>query len=406
MKKDLDKLMKKMRVDAIFAQGSSNNDPTIYYLLNGINVSGIYIKKRGERAYFIHSPIEREEALKTGLRLISMNKYDIRKTYNKYKDRLKASALFAKMVLDDLKVKGNVAFYGNVALGSGYNYLRQVLKFDKKISVHYDCGKSLVTRVREAKDEDEVSQIKQARNGVSYAFNALLKQAQKMRVEHNTIMKGRGKKLLIGDLKDMIKMELFKKGLVSSCGLIVAQGRDAGVPHNSGEDREAVKLGKTIVFDIFPQKLGGGYFFDFTRTVCFGFASAKLKELYRLVSDAQDYIFNRLKVGKRTGDIETAVCKFFEKSGHPTFLSNSKTEVGYCHSLGHGLGLNIHESPSFGLAKNNPDRIEPGMVFTVEPGLYYPEKNFGIRLEDVIYVDKKGKMINLTNYPRKLVVEM
>jgi Xaa-Pro aminopeptidase len=406
MKKDIDRLMSKMKIDAIFAEGSSSRDATMYYLFNGINITGIYVKKRGRPAYVIHSSIEREEAQKTGLKAINYNRYELKKIYDKYENSIKANAVFTKRILDDLKIKGKIAFYSKGSIGTGYNYLQQLLKLDKKITIAYEPKKSLITIARETKDEDEVQRIKKAGSKVAKAFNFLIQTVRSMKVKNNVIMRGRGKKLLIGDLKVILRKKLYEQGVVNSAGLIVAQGRDAGVPHNSGKDREAVKIGKTIVFDIYPQELDGGYFFDFTRTICFGFAPPNIAEVYRIVRDAQDFAIEKMKVGKRTIDIEKILCKFFEKKGHRTLLTDSNIQVGYCHSLGHGLGLSVHESPTFGLAKTNKNRIKPGQVFTVEPGLYYPDQGFGIRLEDVVYVNKKGKIINLTNYPRNLVVEL
>jgi Xaa-Pro aminopeptidase len=188
--------------------------------------------------------------------------------------------------------------------------------------------------------------------------------------------------------------------------MTVAQGRDAGVPHNAGKDDEIVELGKTIVFDIFPQELGNGYFYDFTRTICFGHALAEVQKIHEIVKQAQDLVIDKLHVGARMSTIEKDLCKFFEKQGHPTYLNHPDTEQGYCHPLGHGLGLNVHERPYFNALDSNTDRIKPGHVFTVEPGLYYPNKGFGVRLEDVIYVDTTGRVANLTNYPRNLVVEL
>ncbi len=406
MKKDLDMLMKKNGVKAIIAMGSPHNDPIMYYLLNGININAWYIKKYKEPAYIIHSSIEREEAMKTGLKGILFDIYDTRKIYEKYKDRIKANAVLIKTILDDFKIKGCVAFYGNSSIGAGYNLIKQLKRVNKHIEILYEPEKSLITQVRMTKSEDEIKKIKKVRNGVINAFNNTIKWVSKMKVKAGVIYKEKNKKLLIGDLKKNISSELFKGGFINSSGLIVAQARDAGVPHNSGKDNEAVRIGETIVFDIFPQEIGGGYYFDFTRTVCFGFAPDKIKREYEQVKMAQDIAFENLRIGKRTIEVEKAVCKYFEKNGHPTFLTNPKTQKGYCHSLGHGLGLNVHESPTFGLLKNNPDRLEKGMVFTIEPGVYYPEKGYGIRLEDVIYIDKKGQIINLTNYPRNLIVEM
>lgn len=406
MKKDIDKLMKKKKVDAIYAVGKSSKDATMYYLLNGANIYGHYIKKQGRAAYLIHSPIEREVAQKSGLKLINLNKYEVKKIYEKYPDKIKANAFFVKTIFDSVKIKGNVAFYGSTAFGMGYNNLRQLIKFDKKIRIHYDSQKDLITIARETKSEEEIRRIKRAGKAVVQAFTSMLKTVRSMRIKNSVIMKDKNKKLLINDLRVMLQRNLFEKNLVNSEGMIVAQGKDAGVPHNAGKDREVVRLGKTIVFDIFPQELCGGYFFDFTRTICFGYAPKNVKEIYKIVRDAQDYAIDILKVEKRYIDIEKSICKFFEKKGHKTFLSTSKIQNGYCHSLGHGIGLNVHESPSFGLLKTNKDKVKPGHIFTVEPGLYYPDQGFGVRLEDVIYINNKGKVINLTNYARKLVVEM
>jgi Xaa-Pro aminopeptidase len=99
-------------------------------------------------------------------------------------------------------------------------------------------------------------------------------------------------------------------------------------------------------------------------------------------------------------------CEFFEERGHPTIASDSKTKEGYVHSVGHGLGLAIHEEPRFSDNPSNTDVLRPGHVFTCEPGLYYPERGYGIRIEDVIWIDDEGSVHNLTDFPKELVVEM
>ncbi len=406
MKKDIDALMKERKIDGLVAHGTTVNDPVMYYLLNGVNVGGTFIKKRGEKPYLIHGPMERGEAAKTGLKLISASKFDIQKIYNAYQDRKEAHAVFVSTVLGRLKVKGKVAFYGNFQLGAGFDLLKRLVHRCPKIKVAREPEKNLVIAARESKDHGEVEQIKRAGRGVAQAFNEVIGSIRKMKVSGGAIMKEKGKKLLIGDLHRMMREELYANGLVSTSGMIIAQGRDAGIPHNSGRLNEVVKLGRTIVFDIYPQGLGGGYYFDFTRTLCFGHAPKKYLDVYGHVVEAQDLAYERIKTGVKTKAVEQAVCRLFEKQGHPTFLSKPKTETGYCHSLGHGVGLNVHESPTFGLAKTNHDVILPGQVFTVEPGLYYPEKGFGIRLEDIVYIDPRGRLVNLTRYPRKLVMEM
>jgi len=297
-------------------------------------------------------------------------------------------------------------FYGQNQMGGAYNLLKELIRINKRVKVCYESGKSLITTVRETKDTGEVARIKSIGQRVVRAFNNMLKNVQQLKAKKNVIMKDRKRKLLIGDLRKMLRKHMFESGLINSEGMIVSQGRDAGIPHNSGNDRSAVKLGQTIVFDLYPREIGGGYFFDFTRTICFGHASKEVKDVYSTVRDAQDFVMDMFKVGKRNIEIEKLLCEFFEKRGHATLLNSPKTQSGYCHTLGHGVGLNIHESPSFGLIKTNKDRIKPGHVFTVEPGLYYPDKGYGVRLEDVVYINSRGRVIPLTKCPRKLIVEI
>ncbi|MBE0434136.1 M24 family metallopeptidase [candidate division WOR-3 bacterium] len=408
MKKDLDQLMKKMGIDAIHAEGHANRDADLYYLLNGVNIYAHYIKKRGKPACVVHSPIEREEAQKTGHQLINMNNYDLRRIAEKYQDQRKAGAHFLRLLFDELKVKGNVVFYGSYPVGEGYAYLRQVARLNRHIKIYEGKGRGtgLLTTARRTKDQGEIARIKKVRNSVVRAFNVMLKEVHQCKVKDGFIMRGRNARLSIGDLRNIIRRELFACKTIDSAGMIVAQGRDAGVPHNSGRDRQPVRLGQPVVFDIFPQELDGGYFFDFTRTVCFGYAPRPLKMLYDTVSCAHDYACSLLKVGRKTRDVEQSICEYFESKGHRTFLHTPRTQVGYCHSLGHGIGLNIHENPFFNLLKTNKDRIEPNMVFTIEPGLYYPDQGQGVRIEDVIHVDERGRIVNLTNYPRRLVIPL
>lgn len=406
MIKDLDRLMREHKINAIFATGKASTDPTLYYLLRGVGVSGYYIKRRGKKAVLVHSPIEREEARKTGLRLVSLRRYDFRRLFASVKDPLKASALGIAQILDDLDVRGRVAFYGLMNLDEGFRLLGCLKRIAPRIEIASEGGVNVIAEARETKDAEEIGRIKRIRNGVVTAFDRTITAVAAMRGRQGVIIKPDGRRLLVGDLKRMISQRLFECGFINSTGMIVSQGRDAGVPHNSGRDGEVVRLGRTIVFDIFPQEIGGGYFFDFTRTICFGHAPERIHGLYTIVRQAQELVESQMQVGRLTSEIEESLCRFFERHGHPTLLSTPTTEKGYCHSAGHGVGLEIHERPSFGLRRARPERIRSGVVMTNEPGLYYPEDGFGIRLEDVIHVAGPGKVVNLTRYRKQLVVPL
>ena len=94
-----------------------------------------------------------------------------------------------------------------------------------------------------------------------------------------------------------------------------------------------------------------------------------------------------------------------EEFGHPTVRSHPGTTNGYIHSIGHGVGIEIHESPRFSL-NNNDDVLKVGNVITIEPGVYYPEKGFGIRVEDTIYAAEDGTFHSLTPMTKDLVLPL
>lgn len=111
-----------------------------------------------------------------------------------------------------------------------------------------------------------------------------------------------------------------------------------------------------------------------------------------------------LKVGEPTRTYQEQVCAFFEQRGYPTIGSTYPLEEGYTHDLGHGIGLEVHEQFLFSAQPGRNDVIAPGAVFTLEPGLYYAEKGYGVRLEDVYYCTSDGDFECLTPFPKELVI--
>ena len=101
---------------------------------------------------------------------------------------------------------------------------------------------------------------------------------------------------------------------------------------------------------------------------------------------------------------DEVVSDFFENAGFSTLRDNPATREGYVHSLGHGLGLELHEKP--GISSLNPDksRFLPGMVFTLEPGLYFPDQSIGVRIEDVFVLKDDDTLGILSDIPRTLEV--
>jgi Xaa-Pro aminopeptidase len=198
-------------------------------------------------------------------------------------------------------------------------------------------------------------------------------------------------------VKGEINAGLSRKGLTAS-HTIVACGVHSSMPHHGGEG--PIYPDKPVVIDIFPRSQTSGYFGDMTRTVVRGEPSPGLVKMYDTVLRGQKLAIGMVKAGVRVRDIHSAVVDYFRSRGFETGVIGGKAQ-GFIHSTGHGLGLEIHEPPRISLGE---EVLETGNVVTVEPGLYY-EKTGGVRIEDVVVVEKNG-CTNLTRYPKKLLAKV
>ncbi|NJL95918.1 MAG: aminopeptidase P family protein [Anaerolineae bacterium] len=204
----------------------------------------------------------------------------------------------------------------------------------------------------------------------------------------------------------MYASNLLQHDLDDGGVMIFAQGRDAGVPHSRGEAEQPLQAGQTLIFDLFPRPVGGGYYHDMTRTWCLGHAPEHVQRDFGFVLSVFHRSLEEIQLGRRTSEVDKLVCEWMEAAGHPTRLNSPATQEGYVHSLGHGIGLEIHEHP--GVSQFSSDKVvfEAGHVVTIEPGVYYPSRGYGIRVEDALYLDTNGDLINLTDCPYDLVIPL
>jgi Xaa-Pro aminopeptidase len=266
---------------------------------------------------------------------------------------------------------------------------------------------TILLEARATKSPDEIERIRQMGVRTTTVVGKTARFLQSHPVgENETLIKADGSPLTIGDVKSQIKLWLAEAGAEDTEGMIFAIGRDAGVPHSSGNPDDPITLGRTIVFDIFPAEAGGGYFYDFTRTWCLGYAPAEVEKVYNDVVKVYDTVVGELKLGVNAAEYQARTCELYEAMGYETIRQNPRLEQGYIHSLGHGLGLNVHEKPWFARKEDPSNVLQVGSVFTIEPGLYYPEKGFGIRVEDTWYVKEDGSFEKLVDFPRDLVLPM
>lgn len=197
-------------------------------------------------------------------------------------------------------------------------------------------------------------------------------------------------------LRSIIDCAVLRAGGLPA-NTIVAGGVQACDPHERGHGPLAAHL--PIVIDIFPRSIRTGYFGDITRTVVRGRASEAVRRQYIAVQRAQAIGFGLLKDGVAAADVHVAVEKSFKAEGFKTARVKGR-QTGFFHSTGHGIGLELHESPR--ISRSSPNVLGAGHVVTVEPGLYYPETG-GVRLEDVVLVTG-GLPQNLTQFEKVLEV--
>ena len=176
---------------------------------------------------------------------------------------------------------------------------------------------------------------------------------------------------------------------------IVAGGEQGCDPHERGHG--PLRPGELIVIDIFPRDLATGYFGDMTRTVVKGRATEAQRRLWETVQEGQRRAIAGTRAGANGVALHEGIKKFFKEQGYPTEVRDGQ-HVGFFHGTGHGLGLELHEQPRF----NGTRSFVAGMVFTVEPGLYYPGLG-GVRIEDVVAVTAKGYQM-LSDFEQRLEI--
>lgn len=175
---------------------------------------------------------------------------------------------------------------------------------------------------------------------------------------------------------------------------IVAGGRQACDPHERGSG--PLRANELIILDIFPRDTRTGYYGDLTRTVVRGKASEAQRKLWHTVLEGQKKALRESRTGADGRAIQDGVREFFTAQGYPTVQKKGRWQ-GFFHGLGHGLGLEIHETPRFGATT-----LQEGQVLTVEPGLYLPGVG-GVRHEDVVVIGKKTPRL-LTHLPKPLEI--
>ena len=411
MKSDIDTLMQAQNLDALLVFGHAEHNPPMYYFVGGGHVShAILIKKRGEEPVLFHGDMERDEAAKSGLKTVSFSKYDGEELFKQAAgDSTLANAMQLKLMFQDLGLEtGRVSVSGHYDVGVTFATLSHFQKLMPGIEVLGETrNTSIFMRAMETKDEADVERIRRM-GKITTSVVAQVREyltSRDVRADE-VLLKEDGTPLTVGDVHAKIRLWVAERGAELPEGFIFSIGRDAGVPHSTGNPGDLMRLGQTIVFDIYPAEAGGGYFYDFTRTWSLGYATPEAAELYGQVKEIFDKLNDNFDLNAPFKNYQQMTCEYFESKGHKTPLNTKAPTEGYVHSLGHGVGLNIHERPFSGLTVGEDHRLAPGVVVTSEPGLYYPEKGMGFRIEDTLWVRPDGKIETQADYPYDFVLPM
>ncbi len=349
-------LMKQIALDAFLVINLEDSDPATLQYLTGFTGEGALVVSAAE-TFLLTDSRYTEQAARQAPRLAVRP----------------VTASYLEAVSGALKQGG----YKQVGFGSARLSHYWVERLRRRRVPRLVSLEDPVLRLRLIKSPDEVASIREAVAVTERALAEVLKA------------------LRIGDTERKIALDLEWR--MRELGAdkvafepIIAAGENSALPHYQPGLR-AIKAGDLLLFDIGAQVRG--YRSDMTRVVSVGKASARARELYSVVLKANRAGLDALVPGAGGKDVDAAARRVIVDAGHGDQFG---------HGLGHGVGLEVHEGPR--LSAQSEDTMEPGMVVTVEPGIYLSGFG-GVRIEDLVLVTKKGKE-TLTSFPSDRLVEV
>ncbi|MFA5257910.1 MAG: Xaa-Pro peptidase family protein, partial [Opitutales bacterium] len=231
---------------------------------------------------------------------------------------------------------------------------------------------------RRVKSDAEIAQIRLGNAAAAAGFAVVEGMLGAAEVEADGSLTLDGEPLTSERVRAQIGLACMRLGAFAF-GTILAGGAQACDPHCEGSG--PLRAGELIIADIFPRVADSGYHGDMTRTYLKGRPTPEQSRLVETVAEGQMLALALIRGGADGRAIHYAVTDFFTDKGFPTEKRGGRN-VGFFHGLGHGLGLDVHESPRM---NRSGAPLATGNVVTVEPGLYYPGIG-GCRIEDVVRV--------------------
>ncbi|MEO0231417.1 MAG: aminopeptidase P family protein [candidate division WOR-3 bacterium] len=247
--------------------------------------------------------------------------------------------------------------------------------FEKELNKKFVPCEDIVRKIRIHKNDSEIEKIKKAQRINEKIFEEIIDIIKPDKVREI-------------DLAAEIEYKIKKSGGEVPFPPIVATGSNSALPH--------AKPGKRIIKNNKPLKIDmgvkyKGFCSDMTRTIWIGKKpSQEFIKIYQIVLDAQNKAIESIKIGMEAKEVDGIARKHIEEKGYGKFFG---------HGLGHGIGIEVHELPA--LSPLSKDKIEEGMVFTIEPGIYLPNR-FGVRIEDLVCIKNREKFV-ITKTTKNLI---
>lgn len=227
---------------------------------------------------------------------------------------------------------------------------------------HWRSAATLLRELRMRKDAQELALLQTASAAADQVMTQIIQQPFVGRTE--------------ADLADEIIRRMKAAGHETADFAIVGSGPNGASPHHTASNR-LMQNGDAVVLD-FGGIFAGGYCSDITRTIYLGPPSPEYLRVYSIVQQAQEAAFQAVRPGVPCQDVDKAARDVIAQAGYGDYFT---------HRVGHGIGLDGHEEPY--LVAGNTLPLEAGMTFSIEPGIYLPDR-FGVRIEDIVVCTEAG----------------
>lgn len=389
-------LLSELSARALLVVAASSRDPYLAPFIGPARLGHAFVvaPAAGPTRLGFLTPMERGEAATSGLPLLTPEALDAPRWM---RDGAKAHDLLAGVISRALHLcelaPGTLALAGGVSAGR----MRAACALLEREGWSFVPGEPVVQWLGKPKPAAALAELQRVAAGTMAAMRrvaALLAVAEDRAGE---LWLG-AERLRVGRLRAEVAQVLAAHALEQPESGFLAPAEEGALPHSAGSEERVLRPGESLIVDLFPC---GRLFADCTRTFCVGEPPPVLAAAHRAVAGALQLAREQARAGTRGWAIQEAVCAHFNAAGWETPITHPSTPRGYVHGLGHGVGYELHEFPSFRQHAGEEGMLEVGDVFTLEPGLYDPEAGWAVRLEDLHHLGSEGLEI-LTPLPYAL----